>query len=276
MKAHLNVRSLLSTVTLALCCVALLIPQVATAQTTHDKNGRDLNATPSNASMTRAAEPVRPVDDFTKGCDWDGCTKGRSAEEAQPQTIRGGLDARSITGMPSFQVLSEAPLNSVYVSENGDVGIGTGSPLGRFHVVATPGEGTGDIFLLDNNGNLEIGGLLTEASSVLLKENFVTIDGQDVLDRLATLPIMTWNYKTDDPSIRHMGPMAQDFYAAFGLGKDAEHIAPLDVNGVALAGVQALAQQVKTQATHIATLEQQNAELLQRLEALEALVQRDK
>ncbi len=91
-----------------------------------------------------------------------------------------------------------------------------------------------------------------------------------MLERLAKLPITTWNYKTDDPSIRHMGPMAQDFYAAFGLGKDDRHIAPLDANGVMLAALQAYAQRAQAQAAHITTLEQQNTELLQRLEALEA------
>jgi hypothetical protein len=126
--------------------------------------------------------------------------------------------------------------------------------------------------VLDNNGNLEIGGLLTEASSRLLKENFAQVNGQDVLNLLAQLPIMTWNYKSDNPAYRHMGPMAQDFYAAFGLGADDEHIAPLDANGVAMAGLQALYANGQAQAERIATLEQQNADLLQRLQALEALV----
>ena len=114
--------------------------------------------------------------------------------------------------------------------------------------------------------------MLTEASSRVLKENFADVDGQDVLNRLAALPITTWNYKSDNPAFRHMGPMAQDFYAAFGLGADAEHIAPLDANGVAMAALQALYANGQAQAERIATLEQQNADLLQRLQALEALV----
>jgi len=51
-----------------------------------------------------------------------------------------------------------------------------------------------------------------------LKENFMAVDGRDVLERLSRIPITQWNLKSQDPSIQHMGPMAQDFYAAFGLG----------------------------------------------------------
>ena len=277
MKAHRNMRSpfsIISQALLVLCCIALLAPRPAEAQDRTvvieiDENGRDLNAVrgaPTLAIMANAGTLV--TRDVLKGeCDMDDC----SQFEVRESKDQFSGDARTLTGSLSFQVQAGAPANSINVAPDGNIGIGTEAPRGRLHVVARPGEeGAADIFLLDDNGNLEIGGLLTEASSVLLKEHFVAIDGQEVLDRLARLPITTWNYKTDDPSVRHMGPMAQDFYAAFGLGQDDRHIAPLDVNGVALAGVQALSQQVQA-------LEQQNAELLQRLQALEALVQqRDK
>src|SRR5690606_15628030 len=52
------------------------------------------------------------------------------------------------------------------------------------------------------------------------KEHFAAVDGEDVLARLRRVPVTTWNYKSQDASIRHMGPMAQDFHAAFGLGED--------------------------------------------------------
>ncbi|MFB3133890.1 MAG: tail fiber domain-containing protein [Rhodothermales bacterium] len=271
MKAHRNMRShfsIISQALLVLCCIALLAPRPAEAQdrtVVIDENGR-VNAPPAMAIMANSATLVARDVLKENGCDIDDCSKFE-VRETQDQFSG---DARTLTGSLSFQIQAGAPANSINVAPDGNIGIGTDTPRGRLHVVARPGEeGAADIFLLDNNGNLEIGGLLTEASSVLLKEHFVAIDGQEVLDRLARLPITTWNYKTDAPSIRHMGPMAQDFYAAFGLGADDRHLAPLDVNGVALAGVQALSQQVQA-------LEQQNAELLQRLQALEALVQRDK
>ncbi len=54
------------------------------------------------------------------------------------------------------------------------------------------------------------------------------------------VPILTWNYKTQDDSIRHLGPMAQDFRAAFELGEDEKHISTVDADGVALAAIQEL------------------------------------
>ena len=52
------------------------------------------------------------------------------------------------------------------------------------------------------------------------KANVNAVDSQALLARFAALPIATWNYKTQPDSVRHMGPMAQDFCAAFGLKQD--------------------------------------------------------
>ena len=74
------------------------------------------------------------------------------------------------------------------------------------------------------------------------KANIVVIDGREVLDRLVHMPISTWNYKAQDPSVRHIGPMAQDFRAAFGLGENDTTISTVDGQGVALAAIQGLNQ----------------------------------
>ncbi len=125
---------------------------------------------------------------------------------------------------------------------------------------------------VDDNGNLTIAGLLTEASDQALKDNFRPVDGQQVLEGIAQLPISTWNFISDGQAIQHMGPVAQDFYATFGLGADDRHIAPLDANGVALAGVQELHQMLLEREAQVAELQQQNADLEARLAQLEALV----
>ncbi|MBS1251288.1 MAG: hypothetical protein MAG451_00320 [Anaerolineales bacterium] len=101
------------------------------------------------------------------------------------------------------------------------------------------------------------------------KTNILSVDGREVLDSLATVPVSTWNYKSQDPAIRHIGPMAQDFHAAFGLGEDDKHISTVDADGVSLAAIQGLYQIVKEQQTQIAALQQQNAKLEARLAALE-------
>ena len=116
------------------------------------------------------------------------------------------------------------------------------------------------------------GGSWSSISDLNVKANFTSVDGQDVLASLAGIPITTWNYKAQDDSIRHMGPVAQDFYAAFGLGESDTSITTVDADGVALAAVQGLYQLSQEQAARIQALETQNASLQQRLDSLEARV----
>jgi hypothetical protein len=125
------------------------------------------------------------------------------------------------------------------------------------------------------NGDMVIGGLLTENSDVNAKRDFEPLDAREVLAKIVDLEVLEWSY-IDAPNQRHIGPMAQDFYAAFGLGRDNKHIATLDTSGVALVGIQALAEEntaIRTQYESIQTqneaLLQQNAELSERLAALE-------
>jgi hypothetical protein len=73
-----------------------------------------------------------------------------------------------------------------------------------------------------------------------LKANFGSVDPADMLQRVRDLPISTWNYTSDDPTVRHIGPMAQDFAAAFNVGADDRHIHPIDGQGIALAAIQGL------------------------------------
>jgi hypothetical protein len=72
------------------------------------------------------------------------------------------------------------------------------------------------------------------------KAGFAAVDGQHVLEQLMSIPISTWYYRTQDPSIRHIGPMAQDFHAAFNVGQDGHYISTVDEEGVALAAIQEL------------------------------------
>jgi hypothetical protein len=79
-----------------------------------------------------------------------------------------------------------------------------------------------------------------------MKENFREVDGEDILRKLARVPIREWSYKAQDPSIRHMGPTAQDFRAAFGLGDFPLRINTTDADGVALAALKALELRTRT------------------------------
>jgi hypothetical protein len=102
-----------------------------------------------------------------------------------------------------------------------------------------------------------------------LKENFTLLDSQEVLVALTNIPITRWNMKGQNPNIYHVGPMAQDFYAAFVLGEDDEHINTGDEIGIAYAAIQGLHQINQEQAGQITELQAQNAELETRLTALE-------
>jgi hypothetical protein len=103
------------------------------------------------------------------------------------------------------------------------------------------------------------------ASNRRIKDNLQAVDTGDVLQKLVALPITTWNLKSQDPSIRHMGAMAQDFHAAFGLGETELGINTLDADGVALAAIQGLNAKVDAQAREIAGLREQHASELAKL-----------
>lgn len=105
-----------------------------------------------------------------------------------------------------------------------------------------------------------------------VKENFVTVSGDEVLEKLAAIPISTWNYRSEDRSIRHIGPMAQDLHAAFGLGDSDKSIATIDADGLTFAAIQGLYQKVKEKDVQIAAQQRRIGDLEQRLAALEGVV----
>ncbi|HEX8395976.1 MAG TPA: tail fiber domain-containing protein [Pyrinomonadaceae bacterium] len=78
-----------------------------------------------------------------------------------------------------------------------------------------------------------------------MKDNFKAVNPREILRGVLALPISTWNYKTQDASIRHIGAMAQDFKAAFKVGEDDKHISTIDPDGVALAAIQGLNEELK-------------------------------
>lgn len=120
------------------------------------------------------------------------------------------------------------------------------------------------------------GGSWASLSDVNMKENFASVNGEELLERLRMVPITSWNYKTQDSTIRHIGPMAQDFAAAFNVGEDNRHIATIDPDGVALAGVQALDNRTNSQQLRIEQLQKENKELKERLEKIEKLLLKGK
>lgn len=129
-------------------------------------------------------------------------------------------------------------------------------------------------FDLQGNGNLTIAGTLTQNSDRFTKHNIVPVQPEQILGKVLDLPIATWVRNGDEA--RHLGPMAQDFAAAFGLGEDDRHIATIDMAGVSLVSIQALNGRLTTalaaKDSEIETLRRESSDLSRRLAAMEKLV----
>jgi|CXWL01.1.fsa_nt_gi hypothetical protein len=236
---------------------------------------------------------------------------------------------RDVTGGSklSFRIRPGAPTSSLDISSDGDVGIGTGSPSQKLHVLGSDGttqylvqetgtagvnrvlmslsntgpvstelvntdtggvtwrinnlvgglalnntSNTGNEALLSPTGTLTVLQTVVELSDRNRKNNIVPVDSNDILDRVERLPVSTWSFIDSDPAERHLGPMAQDFAALFGLGQNDTTISARDMAGVSLAAIQALSQELESKKTEIESLKSQNADLAARLAAIEAAV----
>ena len=120
------------------------------------------------------------------------------------------------------------------------------------------------------------GGSWSCTSDREVKRDFAQVDNGAVLAKVLSLPVSTWRFQTQPEAVRHMGPMAQDFREAFGLGIDDRTITQVDVNGVALAAIQGLNAKLEGKLAEkdarIEALERSNDELRRVVEALTARV----
>lgn len=153
----------------------------------------------------------------------------------------------------------------IFTSSN----LSTGVTLQSGASVSNWGQ-SGAVISTSTGAYLSTGGTWTNASDVNRKHLFAHVEGEDILARLRGVPLTTWSYRTESNDVRHLGPTAQAFRAAFGLGTDDRSIATVDADGVALAGVQALDARTAGQAARITALERENAELRARLDRIEA------
>ncbi len=147
---------------------------------------------------------------------------------------------------------------------------GGSSPNGALSVsangsglIAQFGNAGGFVANIANDGTLTCKSLI-QTSDRNAKENFTTLDGKTVLAKVAALPMTKWNYKDDLADTKHIGPMAQDFHAAFGLnGSDDKHISVVDEGGVALAAIQGLNQKLNEKDVEIQDLKREVGNLKQ-------------
>ena len=139
------------------------------------------------------------------------------------------------------------------------------TPSGR--VIMGPG-GAANMDLRPN-GDMIISGTLVQSSDRNRKKNLKPVDTRNVLDRLAKMPVYTWQFDNEESGVTHMGPTAQDFRAAFGLGYDDKSIAPVDTAGASLAGIKALNQKLAEKNQRIERLEVKINRLTESLLAME-------
>lgn len=148
------------------------------------------------------------------------------------------------------------------------------NPVGGDFTITKGGTGQQE-FQMNGGGNVTIQGSLTENSTRASKKGFSIVDAKTVLAKLEQLAIEEWSYR-HTPDVRHVGPTAEDFHAAFALGP-SDGIAPRDLAGVALAAAKALNTQSKVlseRVRKINALKAQNEMLEQRLSAMEKRLER--
>ncbi len=185
--------------------------------------------------------------------------------------VPGGLQNEA-SGNYSFAAGDNAHATAAGAFAWADIGASpfTVSTANRFGVRAS-----GGVFLYTNSaatsGVYVNGGSGTwnSVSDRNAKENFQTVNPQAVLERVAAMPITTWNYKAEGAGVRHIGPMAQDMYAAFTLGDSDKAIGTVDADGIALASIQALNHRSQCEFARVAALESQVRDLQAANAALE-------
>jgi Chaperone of endosialidase len=177
-----------------------------------------------------------------------------------------GFETLAGTGGVAMGYRAQAGIGSFSFADSSS---GTPFPSGQneFNVRAAGGVGFSSNSALTAGVELKPGASAwSSVSDVNRKENFTDLDGEDVLTKLATMPIRVWNYKAQDAAIRHVGPTAQDFAAAFGLGEDPLRISTIDADGIALRAIQAL--EARTREENVA-LKAQLVALQARLDRLD-------
>jgi hypothetical protein len=185
-------------------------------------------------------------------------------------TVPGGI-LNSAEAATSFAAGGNAHATHVgaFVWSDGTAFTGSGAPY-TFTVRSSGGirfivNGNGDECYLTGTNGWSCGG----GSDRNAKENFSEVDAGEVLRQLAAIPVQTWNYKAEGPAVRHIGPMAQDFRAAFRVGGDDRHIRTVDADGVALVAIQELYRMVDRQDAELRVLRERNRVLELRLAGLE-------
>jgi hypothetical protein len=211
------------------------------------------SATAGGHSSDASGDLSVAIGNGTTASGWSSVALGH---QANTNGQAGAVVISSITGgLVSGEVKAVAP--GQFVMRASRFWIGNNA-----NVTAQPGQ----LIVTSTGAFLSVGGAWVNSSDVNRKENFAQVDGESVLNKLAVLPIQSWNYRDEDSTTRHVGPTAQDFRAAFGLGANETAIATVDADGVALAALQALERRTREQGRKIQELRSALEQLREQLE----------
>ena len=136
---------------------------------------------------------------------------------------------------------------------------------GGTHIYSNAGATSG-VALTPGSGSWS---MLSDRAS---KENLTEIDGERVLDLLSEMPVYSWNYRSQESDIRHIGPTSQDFHEAFGMGDADTHITAIDADGVAFSAIKGLLARLEEKDNELAALREENDDLKERFKNVESKV----
>ncbi len=231
------------------------------------------NAVAMGSSTTASASSAVALGSSTTASGSNSLALGSSTIAGASNSLAGGSASQATGGV------SLAFGDNVRADGTGSVALGSfaaaiasgsfvfsdRSQLGVLHGAVTPNEFSvratgGVVFQTGITANIGVrlasnGTQWLSLSDARTKYRFRELDTDEVLARIAAMPVTEWSYEAQNAGIRHIGPTAQDFHAAFGLGEDPLRIGTLDADGVALAGVRALEARSRSQASRIEALE---------------------
>ena len=131
----------------------------------------------------------------------------------------------------------------IFTDQSDPVGYTQTTADNQFMIKASGG------YVLYTNATLTTGVVLpagagswSTLSDCNVKDNITPVDITSFLDKLDSSEVFEWNYISQDSSVRHIGPMAQDFYNTFGMGTDSTVINSGDFDGINFVLLQALNQ----------------------------------
>jgi len=186
---------------------------------------------------------------------------GRSNRAAGYGSFAAGLEAKAPHDGSVVLSATQVDGDSVWARQVGQMVLRAETGFYITNSGGQAGSNAGRFINTSTGAYLSDGGQWMDSSDRNLKENFTSVDGGELLESIAGLPVTRWNYKTEDDAVQHIGPVAQDFYATFHIGNDDKSISALDAAGISLAAVKELHRRTQAQQTEIESLKAQIVEL---------------